>query len=55
MRLNSWIWLTILVLGLFTIGSAVAPCYAIVLDSPKEESVPIITNATLSGEETAPS
>jgi hypothetical protein len=51
MRLNSLIWLTILVLGLFTIGSAVAPCYAIVLDSPTEESVPIIANATLSGEE----
>jgi hypothetical protein len=55
MRLNSWIWLIILVLGLFTIGSAVAPCYAIALDSPTKEAVPIITNATLDGEETAPS
>jgi len=54
MRLKSLIWLTILVLGLFTIGSAVAPCYAIVSDFPTEESVPIITNATLAGEETAP-
>jgi hypothetical protein len=55
MRLNSLIWLTILVLGLFTIGSAVAPCYATVLDSPTEKSAPIITNATLSGEEITPS
>ena len=54
MRLNSLIWLTILVLGLFTIGSAVAPCYAIVSDFPTEESVPIIANATLSGEEINP-
>ncbi len=55
MRLNSWVWLTILVLGLFTIGSAVAPCHAIVLDSPTEKSAPIITNATLADKETAPS
>jgi len=55
MRLNSLIWLTVLVLGLFTIGYAVAPCYAIVLDSPTEESVPIITNATLSSGKIAPS
>ena len=54
MRLNSWVWLTVLVLGLFTIGSAVAPCYAIVSDFPTEESVPIIANATLSGEEITP-
>ncbi|MGA7677400.1 MAG: carboxypeptidase-like regulatory domain-containing protein [Dehalococcoidia bacterium] len=54
MRLNSLIWLTILVLGLFTIGSAVAPCYAIVLDSPAEKSAPIITNATLSSEKITP-
>jgi hypothetical protein len=55
MRLNSWIWLTALVLGLSTIGSAVTPCYAAVLDSPTKEPVPIITNATLSGEKIAPS
>jgi hypothetical protein len=55
MRLNSLIFLTVLVLGLFTIGSVVAPCYATVLDSSTEESVPIIANATLSGEEISPS
>src|SRR4030043_410935 len=54
MRLNSSSWLIILMLGLFTIGSAVAPCYAAVSDSPAEKSAPIITNATLAGEETAP-
>jgi hypothetical protein len=52
MRLNSLIWLTILVLGLFTVGSAVAPCYATVLDSPSEKSAP--ANVTLASEETAP-
>jgi hypothetical protein len=54
MRLNSWNWLIMLVLGLFTIGSAVVPSYAIALDLPIEESVPIITNATLASGETAP-
>src|SRR4030042_6149123 len=54
MRLNSCTWLTILVLGLFTIGPVVAPCSAAVSDSPAEKSAPIITNATLAGEETAP-
>jgi hypothetical protein len=55
MRLNSWVWLTTLILGLFTIGSVVAPCHAAVLDSPAEKSAPIITNATLASEETIPS
>jgi len=55
MRLNSWTWLAILVLGLFTIGYAVAPSHAVAFNSPTEEAIPTITNATLSGEETIPS
>ena len=55
MRLNSWTWLTILVLGLFIIGFAVAPCHATISDPPTEEAIPIITNATLAGEDIAPS
>ncbi len=55
MRFILLIWAAILILGLFTIGSAVAPCYAAVLDSPTEESAPIITNAILSSEETTQS
>ena len=51
LRFTLLIWAAILILGLFAIGSAVAPCYAAVLYPPTEESAPIITNATLSSEE----
>jgi hypothetical protein len=55
MRFTLPIWAAILVFGLFTISSAVAPCHAAVLGSTTDESAPIITNATLSGAETTQS
>src|SRR4030042_3494269 len=55
MRTVLLILTAILVLGLLTTGSTLAPCYAAVLDLPTKESIPIITNATSASEETATS
>ena len=55
MRLNSGIWLIILALVLFTLGSVVTPCHAVASNSQAKEAIPIITNATLSAEEFIPS
>ena len=54
MRIVLGAWLTVLVLGLFTAGSTAEPCHAVTSNPPAIEAIPIITNATLSGEETTP-
>ena len=55
MRAFLLILAAILVLGLLTTGSTLAPCYAGVLDYPAKKAIPIITNATSASEETATS
>ncbi|MFC2050596.1 carboxypeptidase regulatory-like domain-containing protein [Chloroflexota bacterium] len=55
MRFVILILIAILVLGLLTTGSAVAPCSATVLDPITGEAITIIKNATLAGEELTPS
>jgi len=45
-------WLTVLALGLSTICSMIAPCQVTALNLQAREATPIITNATLSNEET---
>ena len=49
------ILVAILVLGLLTIGSMLAPCQATASNFSANEAIPIITNAALSNEETTPS
>ena len=55
MRFILLILVAILVLGLLTIGSMLAPCQATASNFSANEATPIITNATLSNEETTPS
>ncbi|MCJ7654227.1 MAG: carboxypeptidase-like regulatory domain-containing protein [Dehalococcoidia bacterium] len=55
MRTVLLILTAILVLGLLTIGSTLAPCQAIASNFPANKVIPIITNATLPNEETTPS
>ncbi|MCJ7654842.1 MAG: carboxypeptidase-like regulatory domain-containing protein, partial [Dehalococcoidia bacterium] len=55
MRTVLLILTAILVLGLLTTSSTLAPCYAAVLDLPTKEAIPTIKNATSASEETAPS
>jgi hypothetical protein len=55
MRFVLLILSAILVLGLLTAGSMLAPCQATASNFPANESITIITNATLAGEETTPS
>lgn len=55
MRFVLLILATILVVGLLTTGSMVAPYQVTASNSPANEAIPIITNATLSSEQTAPS
>ena len=54
MRIILGVWLTILVSGLFTIGSAVAPCPAAASNTAAIEDIPVAPNATVSVEETMP-
>jgi hypothetical protein len=55
MRVFLLILAAIMVLGLSTAGSTLAPCHAAVPGLPTGGAVPIITNATSASEETAPS
>lgn len=54
MRFILLILVAILVLGLLTIGFMLAPCQATASNFSANEATPIITNATLSNEETTP-